>query len=133
MWLPGKSPKATPWLRVFTSSTPGSSFRSPPGTIECLTAFLLSWSTASTTSTTRTASSHATPARIRLGGLPLRSTERSAVDDVFDHDVVDDRQRDDRQDRAEVDAAKRRDHPAKDPQEWIADVAQEAKHAVDGS
>ena len=32
--LPGKKPKATPWLRVFTSCTPGGERRSSPGTIE---------------------------------------------------------------------------------------------------
>src|SRR5947208_4476827 len=54
-WLPGKKPNATPRLRVFTRSMPGSSLRSSPAGIECSTARLLSWSAATTAASTASA------------------------------------------------------------------------------
>src|SRR4051812_47862455 len=118
MWLPGRKPKATPWLRVLTSSTPGSSLRSSPSTMLALTACLVSWSAATTTASTSTARSHGPAARIGA----------SAVDQVVDDDGVDDLQREDREDRAEVEPAEGRQHPPEDAQERLADVAQEAEH-----
>src|SRR2546421_487693 len=155
-WLPGKKPNATPRLRVFTRSMPGSSLRSSPAVIECSTARLLSWSASTTAASTASArvsaprksvkrrfaaSNSLTPAYVALA-LLARSrpgNERrpraspSAVNDPVDDDAVDDLQREDRQQGAEVDPAECRQHAAEDAQERFADVAQETDHLIQGA
>src|SRR5205823_926624 len=152
-WLPGRKPNATPLLRVFTRSTPGSSLRSSPAGIECSTARLLSWSASTTAASTtsarvpaprksvkrRFAASHSrTPADL-APALPARSrpgTERRsrafslAVNDPVDDDAVDDLQCEDRQQGAEVDPAECWQHAPEDAQERFADIAQEPDHVI---
>src|SRR5439155_1601851 len=153
-WLPGKKPNATPRLRVFTRSMPGSSLRSSPAGIECSTARLLSWSAATTAASTASArvspprnsvkrrfaaSNSPTPADVALAprargrpGTERRSrTSPLAVNDPVDDDAVDDLQREDRQQGAEVDPAERGQHAAEDAQERFADVAQEPDHVIE--
>src|ERR1700730_7655949 len=132
-WLPGRKPKATPWLRVFTSSMPGSSLCASPGVMESSTARLASWSMAITPRVTSRASSHGrapggtlaksvrgieTDPRRPVAGPPARRRPRSAiggirgsaVDEAPDHDVVEDLKGQDGQERAEVEPPERRDH-----------------------
>src|SRR2546427_3518288 len=152
-WLPGRKPNATPRLRVFTRLMPGSSLRSSPAGIECSTARLLSWSATTTAASTASARIPAPRGSVKRcfaasnsptsAELPLAprarggpGTERrsraspSAVNDPVDDDAVDDLQREDRQQGAEVDPAEGGEHAAEDAQERFADVAQEPDHVI---
>src|ERR1700680_1169854 len=132
VWLFGSRPNATPRLRVFTRCTPGSSWRSSPRTIELSTACLVSRSTSSTPERITAARTQATDRR--PGRRPSRSSTgrigRSAVDETLDDDAVDALQAEDGKERAEVDPPECRDHPAKDAQEWFADVPQKPEHDI---
>ena len=78
---PGRKPKATPWLRVLTSSTPGRKRCSSPGMIELRTRCLVSWSRATTSSATPRAASHVRDGlrlRALTGSGCIRYREREA-------------------------------------------------------
>src|SRR6516164_3346185 len=77
--LSGRKPKATPWLRVFTSCTPGSSLCSSPGTIEWRTARLLSWSAMTTSSTTSPARPQAAQREEALPVPPSRAVPSASL------------------------------------------------------
>src|ERR1700704_5659215 len=110
---------------------PGSSPRSSPGTTELSIALLLSWSTAATAIATTAARAQASLARgTRRSRSRIGCIGRSAVNQAFDQDPVDDLQGEDREDRTEVEAAERRDDSPEDAQERFADVAQEPEDRV---
>src|ERR1700726_3017776 len=107
---------------------PGSSLCSSPGTIQRLTAPLLSWSATTTASRTSPAQTQALAGRSSIPRIG-----RSAVDDVLDDDAVEDLQCDDGQDGAEVEPPEAGDQAAEDAQVGLADVAQEPKDDIESA
>src|ERR1700730_8119153 len=96
VWLPGRKPKATPRLRVLTSSMPGRNFCSSPGAIEPSTARLVSWSASTTPASVAPARTQAVAVRGRAAGS--NGPAGSAVDEDLVDDPGEDAKREDRED-----------------------------------
>src|SRR4051794_3865548 len=110
--LPDSTPKATPLFLTWTMLIPKNTEFSSPGATLLRTIALLTWSSATTT-----ASTSAARPKLRPGEL--------TTDDIAD-DPSHEEQDEDRDDRAQVEAAHRRQDPAEEPEVRLGRVAQEA-------